>query len=144
VLHPIVSAQVRDFQKNDYVDIIPSVGDMSYEKLFCESSLMVTDYSGVQFDFAYMRKPVVYLHHSSIPEHYEEGSFFYDTMGFGEICKDNDALVELLREYMKNDCQMKEQYRQRADDFFYYNDDHNCERIYQEMLSYQKKVGITT
>ncbi|MCR5283685.1 MAG: CDP-glycerol glycerophosphotransferase family protein [Lachnospiraceae bacterium] len=144
VLHPIVSAQGKDFQKNDYVDIIPSVGDMSYEKLFCESSLMVTDFSGVQFDFAYMRKPVVYLHHSSIPEHYEEGSFFYDTMGFGEICRDNDSLVDLLIEYMKNGCQMKDVYRQRADDFFYYNDDHNCERIYQEMLSFQKKVGITT
>ena len=38
VLHPIVSAQVNDFDRNDYVDIIPAVGDMSYETMFRESS----------------------------------------------------------------------------------------------------------
>ncbi len=137
VLHPIVSAQVKDFDRNDYVDIIPAVGDMSYERMFCESSLMVTDFSGIQFDFAYMRKPLVYLHHKDIPQHYEEGSFFYDTMAFGEICHDNDELIELLTEYMANGCQMKPEYVARADDFFYYRDHNNCERIYREMLAYQ-------
>ena len=96
VLHPIVSSQVEDFDKNDFVDIVPAVGDMSYEDMFCESSLMVTDFSGIQFDFAYMRKPLVYLHHKDIPQHYEEGTFHYDTMAFGEICHDNDELIHTL------------------------------------------------
>lgn len=139
VLHPIVSAQVNDFDKNEYVDIVPAVGDMSYEQMFCESSLMVTDFSGIQFDFAYMRKPLVYLHHKDIPQHYEEGTFFYDTMAFGEICHDNDELIDMLCEYMANGCQMKEEYVRRADDFFYYDDHNNCERIYKEMLDYQDK-----
>lgn len=140
VLHPIVSPQAGDFDTNEYVDIIPSTGDMSYEKIFRESSLMVTDFSGVQFDFAYMRKPLVYLHHKDIPQHYEEGTFHYDTMAFGEICHDNDELVDLLCEYMKNGCQMKDEYRRRADDFFAFNDHNNCKRIYEEMIKYQKKV----
>ena len=139
VLHPIVSAQVDDFDKNDYVDIIPAVGDMSYETMFRESSLMVTDFSGIQFDFAYMRKPLVYLHHKDIPQHYEEGTFFYDTMAFGEIAHDNDELIDLLCEYMKNGCKMKEEYVRRADDFFYYNDHNNCKRIYDTMIEYQEK-----
>jgi CDP-glycerol glycerophosphotransferase (TagB/SpsB family) len=139
VLHPIVSSQAGDFDKNDYVDIIPAVGDMSYERMFCESSLMVTDFSGIQFDFAYMRKPLVYLHHKDIPQHYEEGTFFYDTMAFGEICHDNDELIDVLCEYMKNGCVMKEEYVKRADDFFYYNDHNNCKRIYDVMIDYQKK-----
>lgn len=139
VLHPIVSAQVDDFDKNDYVDIIPAVGDMSYEKMFCESSLMVTDFSGIQFDFAYMRKPLVYLHHKDIPQHYEEGTFFYDTMAFGEIAHDNDELIDLLCEYMANGCKMKEEYVRRADDFFYYRDHNNCKRIYDTMTEYQEK-----
>lgn len=139
VLHPIVSAQLKDFDKNDYVDIIPAVGDMSYETMFRESSLMVTDFSGVQFDFAYMRKPVVYLHHRDIPEHYEEGTFFYESMGFGEICHDNDELIDLLTAYMADGCHMKEEYVRRADDFFHYSDHNNCERIYREMIAYQKE-----
>lgn len=139
VLHPIVSAQVDDFDKNDYVDVIPAVGDMSYERMFCESSLMVTDFSGIQFDFAYMRKPLVYLHHKDIPQHYEEGTFFYDTMAFGEIARDNDELIDLLCEYMASGCKMKEEYVRRADDFFYYRDHENCKRIYDEMIKYQDK-----
>ena len=139
VLHPIVSAQVDDFDKNDYVDVIPAVGDMSYERMFCESSLMVTDFSGIQFDFAYMRKPLVYLHHKDIPQHYEEGTFFYDTMAFGEIAHDNDELIDLLCEYMASGCKMKEEYVRRADDFFYYNDHENCKRIYDVMMEYQDK-----
>lgn len=58
---------MNDFDRNDYVVIIPAVGDMSYETMFRESSLMVTDFSHIQFDFAYMRKPLVYLHHKDIP-----------------------------------------------------------------------------
>lgn len=139
VLHPIVSVQEKDFDKNDVVDIVPAIGDMSYEDMFCESSLMVTDFSGIQFDFAYMRKPIVYLHHENIPQHYEEGTFFYDTMGFGEIAHNNDELIDYLIEYMQNDCVMKEEYVRRADDFFYYNDHNNCERIYKEMIQYQKE-----
>lgn len=140
VLHPIVSPQAKDFDKNEYVDIIPATGDMSYEKVFRESSLMVTDFSGIQFDFAYMRKPLVYLHHKDIPQHYEEGTFHYDTMAFGEICHDNDELIDLLCDYMKNGCKMKDEYRRRADDFFEFDDHNNCKRIYAEMIKYQKQV----
>lgn len=140
VLHPIVSPQAQDFDQNPYVDIVPSTGDMSYEKLFCESSLMVTDYSGVQFDFAYMRKPLIYHHHRDLEAHYEEGTFHYDTMAFGEITHDNDELIDLLIDYMAHGCQMKELYRKRADDFFAFSDNHNCQRIYDVMIDYQHRV----
>ncbi|MBQ7372258.1 MAG: CDP-glycerol glycerophosphotransferase family protein, partial [Blautia sp.] len=136
VLHPIVSPQAEDFEKNDFVEIIPAIGDMSYEKLFCEAALMVTDFSGVQFDFAYMRKPVVYLHHRDIPKHYEEGIFHYKTMGFGEICETNEELIDVLCNYMENDCVMPEVYRKHADDFFQYSDHKNCERIYPILRDY--------
>lgn len=136
VLHPIVSPQAEDFEKNDFVEIIPAIGDMSYEKLFCEAALMVTDFSGVQFDFAYMRKPVVYLHHKDIPKHYEEGIFHYDTMGFGEICETNGELIDVLCDYMEKGCVMPELYRKRADDFFRYSDHNNCERIYPILRDY--------
>lgn len=48
LLHPILSSQADDFTPNEEVEVIPSVGDLSYEKILTESSLMVTDYSGVR------------------------------------------------------------------------------------------------
>ncbi|KIR02163.1 galactosamine-containing minor teichoic acid biosynthesis protein [Lachnospiraceae bacterium TWA4] len=133
LLHPAMSSQSVDFDRNDYVQILEATGDMSYEKILTESSLMVTDYSGVQFDFAYMRKPVVYYHPDALPPFYEEGVFEYETMAFGEICKQEDVLIKTLCEYMENDCRCKEYYKERADRFFAYDDRNSCERIYHEV-----------
>ncbi len=142
LLHPILSAQVDDFRPDPYVEVISSVGDMSYEEILTESSLMVTDYSGVQFDFAYMKKPIVYFHPSQLPAHYEDGGFFYDTMGFGEICTESEQLVDTLISYMENECRMKPEYIKRVDDFYKFDDNNNCQRIYKEIMKYQEQVNI--
>lgn len=137
LLHPIISSQIIDYPEIDGVEIIPAT-EVNYEKILTESSLMLTDYSGVQFDFAYMRKPVVYYHPPELPPHYKEGGFFYDSMGFGEICTEHEGMVSCLCEYMENGCQMKPFYRDRADDFFAYSDLDSCKRIYDDMTEYLK------
>lgn len=136
LLHPAMSSQAEDFDRNDYVDIVQATGDMSYEKILTESSLMVTDYSGVQFDFAYQRKPLVYYHPDTLPPHYEAGGLIYETMGFGPICKNHEEVVSALCRYMENGCKMEEEYVKRADDFFYYDDFNSCERIYKEVTAF--------
>ena len=137
LLHPVISSQKEDFRPPNDIEIVSAV-DVNYEKILTESSLMVTDYSGVQFDFAYMRKPVVYFHPPKLPPHYEEGGFFYDTQGFGEICKEIDELVDVLCGYMESGCQLKEFYRARQDDFFAFEDLESCRRIYEDALEYQR------
>lgn len=140
LLHPAMSSQSVDYERNDYVQIVEATGDMSYEKILTESSLMVTDYSGVQFDFAYMRKPIVYYHPDTLPPHYEEGGLIYETMGFGPICKNHKEIVNSLCEYMKMQCKMKEMYVKRADDFFAYDDFENCRRIYDAVEKYMEET----
>lgn len=136
LLHPAMSSQADDFDTNDYVQLMQATGDMSYEKILTESSLMVTDYSGVQFDFAYQRKPLVYYHPESLPPHYESGGLIYETMGFGPICKNHNELISTLCDYMMNDCKMREEYIARADDFFEFDDFNSCERIYNEVIKF--------
>ena len=70
------------------------------------------------------------------PEDIEEGGLIYDTMGFGPICKNHDSVVSTLCTYMENGCKMPEEYVKRADDFFYFNDFNNCERIYHEVCAF--------
>ena len=136
LLHPAMSSQAEDFDKNDYVQIVQATGEMSYEKILTESSLMVTDYSGVQFDFAYQRKPIVYYHPDTLPPQYEEGGLVYETMGFGPICKNHDSLINTLCNYMENECKAEQMYVERANDFFYFDDFNNCERIYNEVIAF--------
>lgn len=138
LLHPAMSPQINDFEKNDYVEILASTDNVSYEKILCESSLMVTDYSGVQYDFAYMRKPVVYYHPSSLPPHYEKGMMNYQTMGFGPICTEHDELITCLCKYMENNCQLEPEFKERADNFFAFDDHDNCHRIYESICEWLK------
>jgi len=136
VLHPIASSQIGDFPTSEHVEIIGASGPLNYEAILTQSSLMVTDYSGVQFDFAYMRKPILYYHPDELPPHYEEGVFRYDTMAFGEICEEENRLVGLLCEYMRSGCEMKPAYVQRVDGFFAHSDRRNCERAYDAAIAY--------
>ena len=137
LLHPAASAQIDDFERNDYVQLIPAASDMNYEKILTESSLMVTDYSGVQFDFAYMRKPILYYHPKDLPPHYSESEAYkYDRDSFGPVIDNHTDLVNSLCEYMKNGCTTKAEYIQRADKFFAFNDHNNCERIYNTILEF--------
>lgn len=140
LLHPTYSAQKNDFTLNELSEIITADMGVSYEKLLTESSLMITDYSGVQFDFAYMRKPIVYSHFKEVPPYFEEGSFNYETMAFGELCSNIDEIVDTVCEYIDSNCQMKQQYIMRCDDFFEYNDTNSCKRIYDESIKHQKKL----
>lgn len=136
LIHPILSPQIKDFETNDYVEIIPGAGNVSYEKMLSEASLMLTDHSGVQFDFAYMRKPLVYYHPNSLPPQYEEGGIKYEINGFGPVCKEHEEIVETLCEYMQNNCVMKDEYVKRVESFFGFSDRNNCERIYEAALKY--------
>lgn len=138
LLHPVMSAQIDDFDRNDYVELVPATGEVSYEKVLCESSLMVTDYSGVQFDFAYMRKPVIYYHPSELPPHYGDGGMNYETMGFGPICVSHEQVVNELCAAMERQCANTPEFIKRADDFFAFDDHNSCERIYTEVSDWLK------
>ena len=95
---------------------------------------MITDYSSVAFDFAYLHKPVIYYqygddYHFNIDESY----FNYETMGFGEIVKTEEELVDLIIGYMENDCKIKDEYYNRINDFFIFHDTNNCKRVYDRI-----------
>lgn len=139
LIHPTLTAQIVDYDKNDYVDIFSVTEDQSYEKLLTESSLMVTDYSGVQYDFAYQRKPLIYYHPEELPPHYASGGLDYETEGFGPIINKKEELINYLCKMMENECKNEKLYIDRANKFFIYDDFNNCKRIYEDALKYVDK-----
>ena len=86
--------------------ILASFSKYDVQTLLKESSLLITDYSSVFFDFAYMEKPVVYFQfdeHEFFENHYAKGYFDYRTMGFGEVCNDTDNIINYILEYANID-----------------------------------------
>ena len=108
----------------------------SYQDLLNNSSVLITDYSSVFFDFAYLKKPVIYYHPENDLYHYAESYFDYETMAFGQVLKTADDVLDKLYEYVGNDCEMEDEYKTRVDNFFTYTDQNNCKRVYDWILKH--------
>ncbi len=137
--HPRLMEYVDEFELDSRVTIVDA--GVKYKDVFAENSLVVTDYSSAVLDFAYMRKPVLYTQFDSdvfySGEHmYTKGYFDYEKDGFGEVLHDLDSTVETIIDYIRNDCKMKEEYRRRAEVFFAFHDQKNCERVYNKIVEY--------
>ncbi|WP_251441102.1 CDP-glycerol glycerophosphotransferase family protein [Veillonella intestinalis] len=135
--HPNLIAYIDWFKKNSYVEFCSI--NTKYRDIFSTSSLILTDYSSVAFDFAYLRKPVVYTQFDKETffsgQVYDQGYFDYERDGFGEVEYTLDDTVNRLIEYMEANCVLKDKYKKRIDSFFAYNDRNNCERIYNEIIN---------
>lgn len=135
LIHPTLFPYLDHFELDDRVVILKS--DAVYRDVFVQSSLILTDYSSVAFDIAYLKKPVVYTHFDS--NHYAEGYFDYERDGFGEVEYTLEATVDRIIEYMENGCQLKDKYRQRIDSFFAFNDKNNCQRVYEKIIELDER-----
>lgn len=130
VPHPILFPYIEEFTVPDEVKLWGT--EVIYRDMFAKNKLLITDFSSVAFDFAYLRKPVIYAHFDV--NHYGEGYFNYEEDGFGEVEYTLDQVINRIIEYMTNGCQLKEPYLQRIDNFFAFNDQNNCQRVFDKIL----------
>lgn len=118
LIHPAFAQESRKFTSS-YVHIKDSY-DYRFE--FVTSSVMLTDYSSVAFDFALLGKPIVYAQCDSdafYREHsWERGYFDYQSDGFGEIVCSLEETVDALIRYMESPT-MPKLYKDRVDSFFF-------------------------
>ncbi|MBM7000827.1 CDP-glycerol glycerophosphotransferase family protein [bacterium] len=142
--HPTLQPYVGNFEHDPRVRMLGL--DASYRDVYAESSLVVTDYSSAVFDFAYLRKPVVYFQFDadeffSGGHVYTKGYFDYSRDGFGEVETTLRGLEERLLSYARSGFAMAPAYRARADRFFAFDDRGSCERLYERLLSANEEDG---
>lgn len=130
-LHPALEAQYVDFESSDLIEVGGGIAD--YQQIFAESAMMVTDYSSVAFDFAYLKKPVIYAQFDEetfyTSHSWEKGYFTYREDGFGPVTTTLDATVAAMIDYIENDCRMKPEHVEKVEAFFAYTDKNNCKRV---------------
>lgn len=143
-MHPMQSEQWRDFDGNDVITV--NEGYVDYQNEFVTSSLMVTDYSSVAFDFSYLKKPVIYTQFDRdkfySKQIYNEGYFDDERDGFGKVCYDLDSTVDAIIKLIENDCRNDEKYLKRVDEFYPYTDAHCCRRVYEHIKDLKYKYGV--
>lgn len=118
------------FDKKENV-ILAHFSDYDVQKLLKDSALLVTDYSSVYFDFAYMKKPLIYYQfdlNEFQKNQYAKGYFDYNTMGFGKVVTEESKLVNEILENIENAFKIDTMFEKRTDEFFKIRDSKNCER----------------
>ena len=133
ILHPGVSGYKEYFDKfeNDNIKIIPQ-SEVSYNQVFKESKLLITDYSSVFFDFAYLKKPEIFFQFDNdtfFEKHYKKGYFEYKKDAFGDVLVTPKEVIDKIEYYFKNDFKMEDKYIKRVENTFKFIDKDNCKRI---------------
>lgn len=116
--------------------ILADNNNYDVQELLKSSELLLTDYSSVYYDFAYMNKPLIYYH----PEHdtkFKEGlkeSYFnFSEHGFGVVAPNEVKLIDEIEKILENRCEVEDLYKLRSEKFFSVRDNQNCKRIYKEV-----------
>lgn len=98
---------------------------------------MVTDYSSVAFECAYIDRPIVYFQFDRdeffAGDHvYTRGYFDYREHGFGPVAETEDQVLDAIQQALEG--REDPIYAQRRESFFAFRDGRCCERVYNAIL----------
>ena len=125
------------FENNLHSVTVADFKNFGVRELLTDSSLLVTDYSSVFFDFAYMDKPVLYFwfdEEKFFSTQYEKGYFNCRKDGFGPVVKTKDEVISFIIKKLDDGMKNDEVYKKRADNFFKERNFSHCEKTYREIL----------
>lgn len=121
--------------KSDNIKLL-SYKECDVQTLLKEAAFLITDYSSVSMDFAYMKKPLIYYqfdYEQFRKGHHPEGYFSFVDDGFGPVCTTWKQVVEgLQKAFHKEDGFVNEEkYLSRHEKYFDLYDNNNCKRNYE-------------
>lgn len=134
-LHHEAQRYIKLFNTTSERVIIANENLYDVQTLLKESELLITDYSSIAFDFAYMRKSIIYYQFDDLKyyeAHYSKGYFDYQRDGFGKVTKNEEELIKCIEEVLNN---KQNKYLERIDKFFILNDINNCKRHYEYIIN---------
>lgn len=137
IFYPHIEMQrfIDDFHTNNDSVEIADINNSNVQDLLLQSKILITDFSSVFFDFAYLEKPVIYFQfdrENYYLKHYKKGWFSYEKDGFGPIVT---SVCELFKELDQLTSYIPSKiYKNRMESFFERKDDKNSERVYEEII----------
>ncbi len=138
--HYELQKYINLFKELGLPDFIKIAGDeYDVQTLLKESKLLITDFSSVYFDFSYMKKPVLLFQFDEkefCESHYKKG--YFDVNMISDRSENISDLLDDLEKYILNDYKIPSYINNNIENIFPIRDNHNCDRVYNEILKLQQ------
>lgn len=131
--HPNLAEALDRFDVPEHIEVL-SFTEGNVQEIFARSRVLVTDYSSMAFNAAYLDTPVVYYQfdaermdaggHTSRP-----GYFSYEADGFGPVTNHADDTVAAICKIIANQGKADQEYQDRIDMTFPSRDGKCTERV---------------
>lgn len=115
-------------------------GEIDVQYLMKESAVLLTDYSSVAFDFAFLQKPVGYFQFDA--DRFAQPHADPQTEFPGPICTDPSAVIDFVERSFQNNAEMDPEYRERAKRFLVETDRSYCALIFDAISSFKKSRSV--
>jgi glycosyltransferase involved in cell wall biosynthesis len=137
--HPNLQAALDDVPLPDHVQRL-TFDDNDVQRLFARAAVLVTDYSSMAFNTAYVERPVVYFQFDRDRvlggEHVgSQGYFDYERDGYGPVVLDVDKAVDSVVDALARGRVPAPEYLERIEEAFPLRDGRCCERVVEAVLA---------
>lgn len=137
--HANVQPYISWFDPPPHVETLTHSAGQSIQDVLRSAAILLTDYSSVAFDTAYLRRAVVYYQFDREQVFggghiVRKGYFDYDRDGFGPVCFDEEAVLDALETLMAAGGTPAPEHLERMERTFAFRDGRACERTLEAIL----------
>ncbi|OOG51172.1 CDP-glycerol glycerophosphotransferase family protein [Polaromonas sp. C04] len=142
--HPNVASYIEAFEPPAHVKILTKA-DTSFMPLLCRSVALITDYTSVAFEMAFLRRMVFYYqfdrkHFYGGDHNWRPGYFDYDRDGFGPIALDENELVGHIQSFFSNGIKPTREYLERMERAMPNRDPRACQRVFENIRAIRAPI----
>lgn len=131
--HPNMSIYLHEWHLPSWIKKTSALHEPSIQPLLVDTALLVTDYSSIAFEAAYLDRPVVYFQFDR-PEFnsgkhlYDPGYFDFQAHGFGPVADTSDQVLDSVEASLLG--REPAEYAGRRRQAFAFRDGLCCNRVY--------------
>lgn len=137
-MHYLIAENMDIRSLEDFAYDVSGYGDIA--ELYLISDLLITDYSSVFFDYAHLKRPMLFFTYDLEKyTSYLRGFYFdFESVVPGPLIKESDQVIAYIEELENNTHQYKETYEHFLEKFCNLDDGNASDRVLDHLFSESK------
>jgi len=142
--HPNVQPYLEEFALPDHVETL-TYADNDIQHVITSAKVVITDFSSIVFDAAYIGRPIVYYQFDQAEAFggthtVRQGYFSYEDDGFGPVAYEEQDVITALEKIATDGFVPSPEHRKRSEDAFPHRDDNSSARAVAAIRALDRRM----